>query len=244
MEEKIRFQTKAGISLMGKWHTGAEKEKCCCILCHGFFSDKDNILFQNLQKRLEVEKIDSFAFDFRSYGESEGKKIKLGISDEVEDLEAAFQWIEDKKYKKIILFGEGMGASIVSLFLKEKSKKVKKVVLWNPLLDFSEAFIRPILKANKEQHIIQTVKEKGFIKITENKQEITISKKFFEEVGKLIPWKELIDAKCQVVFIQPKENACNSQEQIRKCYQMCKKASFITLDKENPEKVIEEVMKK
>ena len=70
-------------------------------------------------------------FDYRGLGKSEGKFMENGLTGEVEDLKAAYDFAKERGFKRISVLGSSLGSAIAILnydYLKPKS-----LVLWNPV---------------------------------------------------------------------------------------------------------------
>jgi len=109
--EQVLFKSADGLHLSG-WYIPAEKSEFTVLFCHGnggnIFHRLDSInIFQNLG-------LNCFIFDYRGYGNSEGKPSEEGT---YLDAEAAYNWLIKKKKilpDNIIIFGRSLGGSIAA----------------------------------------------------------------------------------------------------------------------------------
>lgn len=109
--ENVLLETEDMLRLSG-WFIPKEDSRGVLLFCHGNAGNighrLDSIqLFHQLG--LEV-----FIFDYRGYGESEGKPTETGTH---EDAEAAWRYLVDKRKVdpgKIVIFGRSLGGGIAS----------------------------------------------------------------------------------------------------------------------------------
>lgn len=120
--EAVVFKTTDGLLLSG-WYIPAENSEFTVLFCHGnggnIFHRLDSInIFQNLG-------LNCFIFDYRGYGNSEGKPSEEGT---YLDAEAAYKWLTKGKKESadsIIVFGRSLGGSIAT----QLASKVKTSAL-------------------------------------------------------------------------------------------------------------------
>ena len=109
--ESVVFETDDGLRLRG-WYIPVENSDFTVLFCHGnggnIFHRLDSInIFYNLG-------LSCFIFDYRGYGNSEGKPTEEGT---YLDVMAAYKWLtEEKKVspEDIIIFGRSLGGSIAA----------------------------------------------------------------------------------------------------------------------------------
>jgi fermentation-respiration switch protein FrsA (DUF1100 family) len=109
--ESVTFTTSDGLRLNG-WYIPAEDAELTILFCHGNGG--------NIMHRLDSISIfhdlglNCFIFDYRGYGNSEGKPTEQGT---YLDATAAHKWLtQDKKIcaEDIIIFGRSLGGTIAS----------------------------------------------------------------------------------------------------------------------------------
>jgi fermentation-respiration switch protein FrsA (DUF1100 family) len=109
--EKVIFKSSDGLMLSG-WYIPANNSEPTVLFCHGnggnmmHCLDTINILY-NLG-------LNCFIFDYRGYGNSEGKPGEEGT---YLDARAAYKWLTEKKGTSpddIIVFGRSLGGSIAA----------------------------------------------------------------------------------------------------------------------------------
>jgi len=119
--EEVTFKSTDGIKLSG-WFIPNNKTKATVIVMHGYPADKANLLgiAEFLAKDFNV-----FLFDFRSFGQSEGKYTTAGYL-EKNDLLGAIKYLEkEKNITKIGLYGFSLGGAVA---LATNHSNVKAIV--------------------------------------------------------------------------------------------------------------------
>ena len=109
--EQVVFETADGIRLSG-WYVPAEDSDFAILFCHGnggnMMHRLDSInLFYNLG-------LSCFIFDYRGYGESEGRPSEEGS---YLDAAASYKWLTEEKGLSpddIIIFGRSLGGSVAA----------------------------------------------------------------------------------------------------------------------------------
>src|SRR6266498_4136241 len=124
--EKVTFQTKDGLQLVGIWHLPKKPIKKAIILAHGITVDKDEYgTFVTLTEQLCTHGFAVFRFDFRGHGESKGESINMTVTGELKDLAAAVEEVLLKGYQEIGLLGMSFGGGIATLYSSEQKKFIK-----------------------------------------------------------------------------------------------------------------------
>jgi len=116
--ESVYFETEDGVKLFG-WFIPTKDAGGVVLFCHGNAG--------NISHRLESIQIfhelglDVFIFDYRGYGQSEGKPTEQGT---YRDAEAAWHYlVEQRKIDpaRIIIFGRSLGASVAAWLAQNRS---------------------------------------------------------------------------------------------------------------------------
>jgi len=109
--ESVSFETQDGVKLSG-WFIPAESARGVILFCHGNAG--------NISHRLDSIQIfhqlglDVFIFDYRGYGESEGKPTEQGT---YTDAEAAWRYLVEERQvspNEVIVFGRSLGAAVAT----------------------------------------------------------------------------------------------------------------------------------
>ena len=109
--DSVSFETKDGVKLSG-WFVPSEGARGMILFCHGNGG--------NISHRLESIQIlhqlglDVFIFDYRGYGQSEGKPTEQGT---YQDAEAAWQYLTEERQvnpNEVIIFGRSLGGAVAA----------------------------------------------------------------------------------------------------------------------------------
>ena len=109
--ENISFETKDGLMLSG-WFISKEDSRGVLLFCHGNAGNIGHRL-DSIQLFHELG-LDIFIFDYRGYGQSEGKPTEKGT---YEDTEAAWRYLVEERQvdpDKLIVFGRSLGGAVDS----------------------------------------------------------------------------------------------------------------------------------
>ena len=109
--EKVIFKSSDGLTLSG-WYIPAKNLEPTVLFCHGSGGNMTHCLDTiNILYNMGVN---CFIFDYRGYGNSDGKPSEEGT---YLDVRAAYKWLtEEKKISPddIIVFGRSLGGSIAT----------------------------------------------------------------------------------------------------------------------------------
>jgi len=118
--ETVRFETADGVKLSG-WFIPSESARGVILFCHGNAG--------NISHRMESLAIfhrlglDVFIFDYRGYGQSEGKPTEHGT---YKDAAAAWQYLIEKRQanpNEVIVFGRSLGGAIASWLAQSQTPR-------------------------------------------------------------------------------------------------------------------------
>jgi hypothetical protein len=119
--EAVYFAAADGVKLSG-WFVPAERSRAVILFCHGNAG--------NISHRLESIQVfhrlglSTFIFDYRGYGQSEGKPTEQGT---YLDAEAAWSYLIQRKQvdpTRIIIFGRSLGGVIAAWLAHVHTPKV------------------------------------------------------------------------------------------------------------------------
>ena len=157
-EERIAFCNSRGDALSGVLHHPATaKANGGAILCHGMESDKNSEKLIFLGCKLAAEGVLALRFDFAYAGESSGKFEDITYSGEVEDLRAAYAFLQDYHTGKTAILGSSMGGTVALLFAAMEPGVAALVTVAAPV--HPENFPRRILTPTQ----LQNWRDQGFI---------------------------------------------------------------------------------
>lgn len=146
-EEKIEFRNSKGQKLVGIMHIPEKKTDKIAIFVHGHRSDKTSRKAIELSKVLLKKEIVFLRIDLSGRGESDGKFEDTTITQYIDDLKCAIDFVKNLGYKNIGVIGNSLGG-IVSLQEVSKDKRIKCLVLLSPVSVFPSKRKNEFLKEN------------------------------------------------------------------------------------------------
>jgi len=142
MEEVfVNFLSK-GERVAGMLHLPEKTPAPAVIFCHGFTGNRIEAhrLFVHAAREFCKKGFTSLRFDFRGCGESEGSYHSITISDEVEDLKNALNFLygRDEVLKDGIgVIGLSLGG-VISILTSVEDQRIKAVCTWSSPADLKE----------------------------------------------------------------------------------------------------------
>ncbi|MFB6208951.1 MAG: alpha/beta hydrolase [Candidatus Nanohaloarchaea archaeon] len=126
--KKVSFENRSGLKLAGNyWESKSDKG---VILSHGFTGNKEQFgKFTEIAEELNSEGFNVLSFDYSGHGESERRSITVG--NQLEDLEAAFNFIQNEDVDEIGIFGLSFGGLTALEFCRDHH--IQALLLLNPL---------------------------------------------------------------------------------------------------------------
>jgi uncharacterized protein len=205
-ERKLTYMTPDRVRLSGiLTRSSSNEERGSVILAHGLNNNKDEDgNFVTLSNTLSEKGYNVFRFDFRAHGESEGKSEDMTVSGELKDFETSAILFENLvSYKgKFVVVASSFGAPSTILYTSSHPEKVKILVLWNPVLDFSRTFLKsetPWGKTFFNDEGYRHLRNKGYVQIPETN--FRLGKDLVKEFEKIRPYELLSKFQIPVLTI-------------------------------------------
>jgi len=106
--EDVFFSAADGTKLHG-WYIHGEAGKPVIVFCHGNAGNISHRVY-NLRRFRDLG-LSVFIFDYRGYGQSEGKTTEIGSYD---DMRGAIDWLKSRGWQveQMIYFGRSLGAGV------------------------------------------------------------------------------------------------------------------------------------
>lgn len=158
------------------------------VMCHGFASGKNSKTNRLLVPRLNALQIASFRFDFTGHYDSKGDIADVTISQGVDDLKSAIDFLKRYKwvdFSRLGLFGSSYGGNVI-LWYVAIHNKVKAIVLKSPVSDYAA-----VRELQLGENGILKWKKKGFT-FVEGGGGVVKTKYDFYEDAKLIDTYEIV----------------------------------------------------
>lgn len=155
--EKVDFTNSKGDKLIGILSgPPAYSNRPVIVICHGFSSSKDSATFVQLEQLLNLEDIATFRFDVFGHGESDGNFADITVSEAVDDILRAINYVKNKGYQRIGLLGSSFGG-LSSIMAASKNSDLFILVLKSPVSDYAEV---ELIRRGEEG--IKDWREKGY----------------------------------------------------------------------------------
>ncbi|MBT7903755.1 prolyl oligopeptidase family serine peptidase [Candidatus Woesearchaeota archaeon] len=196
--ERINFQNKKGHILQGITQY-IEKETLlpAVILLHDLNSHSQHELIINLSNFLVAQGLLVLRFDFHGHGSSEGTLQEFNITQQMDDLNCAIDYLKTLDIidsNKIGIYGHGMGADAAIIAIADDEKtNIACMILHAPRADLNDHINSRFLDIELEE-----MKQKGFIKHGIHGR---IDRTFFDNLKKHAPLDEIQKIKIPLLFI-------------------------------------------
>ena len=218
--KKIRFNNTRGLKLVGNFWKG--NTDLGIVMAHGFTGSKEQYgKFTHIATVLNNAEFNVLSFDFSGCGESEDDIID--ISREVEDLEAAVEWMKNQGMEEIGLLGLSQGGTICLEYGEAKS-----MVLINPLTSALPEYSEKLSQKQRKE-----LDEKGFTfreKKGEDRNRFNFTKDLVRKKEQLDQESLLEDVKCPVLIIQGERDETVPLEHSRGAVKKLDDARLETID--------------
>jgi uncharacterized protein len=140
---QVEFRSLDGLRLRGTLAVPSSARGPAVVLVHGGgVTREEGGFFARLASGLAESGQPSLRFDFRAHGESEGQGEDLTIAGVTNDIRAAVTHVREVTGSGPVgLIGASFGGGISAFFAARYPDQVRRLVLFNPLLDYKKRFI-------------------------------------------------------------------------------------------------------
>lgn len=221
-KEKVEFYSEEQ-KIIGVLHIPDRSNNKAIVLVHGITVNKDEggIFVRTAKKFCEMG-YTVLRFDFRGHGESEGKSIDLSVKGELSDLNEAINFIKNRGFDTIGILAASFGGSIAPMFVA-KNKYIKTLVLWNPILNYDNIFLKPIsqwgIKYFSGKNFLAKIEKQGYIT---DRKGFKIGKKLFDEMKNIKPYEGLKDVSCPLLVIHGDKDTTVPYEDSKRYYKLAR----------------------
>lgn len=179
-----------------------EEKAPVVIFNHGFIGNKSgpHRMFFKLAEKLTKKGFNSFRFDFRGSGDSEGKFKDKTLSGEIFDTIKVIELLQqrdDIDENNIFLLGFGLGGSVAAC-AATRSGEASNLILWSPIAELDKLFFDSLLKAADQDSLEKKnyTSYKGF----------RIGKDFLDELKLIKPIHELRAYQGQMLVVHGRKD--------------------------------------
>ncbi len=129
------FTTKNNLKLEA-WEFTVDSAIGTVVIFHGHGSNKSALLPE--AQVFNTLGYNTLLLDFRAHGGSQGNTCTIGYN-EAEDVKLAYDYLDNKREKNIVLYGASLGAATITKAINDYALRPSKVILDMPFADLSSA---------------------------------------------------------------------------------------------------------
>lgn len=138
VETPLNFLSASGLSTSALLAEPSAPTNLAVILCHGFLSDKQSRTNRRLTELLVPQGIATFRFDWYGMGESRQHFPNMSIKQCEEQLDAAFQALQERGMDRLGLVGSSFGG-LLAILSAPQHPALQALGLKCPVVDFAES---------------------------------------------------------------------------------------------------------
>jgi esterase/lipase len=174
MFEKVKFTSLANNELAARLELPEGEPKAYALFAHCFTCNKNLSAVKNIGRALTDKGIAVLRFDFTGLGESEGEFSNTNFSSNVQDLHAAYTFLQLNYEAPTIIIGHSLGGAAV-VFAAAQLTGIKAVVTVG-------APSNPKHVANLFKNDIKEINEQGEANLEIGGREFKIKKQFLDDI--------------------------------------------------------------
>ena len=196
MEEKVFFKSTLGSNICGiVSNSNGDVTKPIVILVHGFASYKNTNSIMLIKTLLEAKGLATFRIDTYGCGDSEGNFEDITLTEGIDEVLQAINFIQQKGYTKIGLFGTSFGGSLAMMAAAE-SDVIKVLALKSPVTNFEEQF-------NSEFSVqeIEQWKEIGYHDYLDGDKIVRVNYTLYEDAIRNNGWEVAPQVKMPTIIV-------------------------------------------
>lgn len=222
---QIKFRNRTGSLLSGRVDLPDDETPIAwALFAHCFTCGKSLKAITHISRALTRKKIAVLRFDFTGLGQSEGEFSTSSLSSNMEDLQAAADWLTEHNNPPSILIGHSFGGAAV-LQVSQHLADVRAVV--TIAAPFDPQHINHLLG-----DALLTIKEQGYAKVKLAGREFTIGENFVNDLATHRSENRIKHLNTALLVLHSPVDQTVNIENARLIYQAAKHPkSFISLDK-------------
>lgn len=178
----LKVPSSTGLQLAATMDRPDEPAKAYAIFAHCFAGSRHTPGASRISKRLTEHGIATLRFDFPGLGQSEGEFAETSFSQNVDDIVAVAQWMEEHFTAPQLIMGHSLGgAAVLKAATRPELKKMLKMVA---------TVGAPFDPAHSVLHYADKIGEadaNGSVHVTLGGRELVISRHFLEDLAETNP---------------------------------------------------------
>lgn len=179
-QTRVRFENRRGEEMAGIFHEPEGEVRGGIVLSHCFTCSKDYKVLAWLGRALAEHGFVVLRFDFAGLGESEGDFGKTTLSDDVDDLETAVQWMLGQGHPVQVLAGHSMGGA-AAILGAARIDRIKGIVAIASSA-MPEEITRVLTPENRKE-----LEKEGSATVSVMGRDFSITSEFFEDLKRHSP---------------------------------------------------------
>jgi dipeptidyl aminopeptidase/acylaminoacyl peptidase len=197
--QKVSFKTSSGNTIVAYLDIPSETYNGeISIIAHGLNSHKEGTAKEFVQLLLEKGR-GALSIDFFGHGESEGDFSDLTVSEGVEDVLAAIDFLRNRASNDISLIGTSFGGICAILAAARTDKQLTKLALRAPVSDY---YLKELM--TRSSQYLQDWKRKGLgdkTYIDFHGEEKQLKSSFLKDIMMLRPYQEAWNIKIPTFIV-------------------------------------------
>lgn len=173
--KRVEFKNKSGVTLAGRLELPLDKKPSnYAILAHCFTCGKDLKAVKTIAMAIKQQGIAVLRFDFTGLGQSEGEFANSHFSSNLDDLVAAYQFLEEKHEAPSLIIGHSLGGTAALMAASQMEAIEAVATIGSPC---SPEHILNLLDDD-----LQEIEAQGQARVKLAGRQFTISQRFVEDV--------------------------------------------------------------
>lgn len=203
VDSNVEFRSIDGLRLRGTLTVPSPGRGTATVLVHGGgVTREEGGFFARLATGLADAGMPVLRFDFRAHGESEGRQEDLTIAGVANDIRAAVTHAREATHSgPVNLIGASFSGGISAFFAARYPYQVRRLVLFNPLLDYKKRFIDDKPDWNGEQITEQSGRELAKHGFLAHSPTFRLGRALLNEVFYLRPHLALAEVTAPTLFV-------------------------------------------
>lgn len=173
--KQVSFENQEGILLQGIMETSDKNTPIYAIFAHCFTCSKNSIAASRISRSLAKKGINVLRFDFTGLGDSSGNFSETNFTSNINDLMAAFCFLQNQFYAPKVLIGHSLGGAAVLAALNHL-----------PTIDVTVTIGAPAYAAHVTHNFndkLSEIEQQGKAEVNLGGKQLTLTKQFLDDLA-------------------------------------------------------------